>query len=91
MRIEKKGYVPVECDEPLACPFCGSTPELAQLAHSTTYKNRKPVRCSIVFSTQTLEADTFWFKCNTCGATTGKHCDTAQEASELWNKRNRGD
>ena len=28
MIIKKEGYSPVECDEPLPCPFCGGVPEL---------------------------------------------------------------
>lgn len=90
---EQKGYVPVICDEPLPCPFCGSEPELAQLAHNTRWerigRSRKTseVKVCIIASTQTLTADTFWFKCPTCGATTGNHCTTAQDAAENWNKR----
>lgn len=91
--IAQKGYAPVECDEPLPCPFCGEHPELAQLQHVTRYerigrsRERQPVRVTILASTNTLVADTFWFKCKSCGCTSGKHCDTAQKAVENWNKR----
>ncbi len=33
--IEHPGYAPVQCTNPLPCPFCGEIPELAQLAHVT--------------------------------------------------------
>jgi hypothetical protein len=91
--IEKEGYTPVECDPPLPCPFCGSKPELAQVAHRTTWqrvgRSRKTeqVKVCIVASSQILTADTFWFRCTECRCTTGPHAKTAQEAAESWNKR----
>jgi predicted RNA-binding Zn-ribbon protein involved in translation (DUF1610 family) len=92
---EKKGYVPVSCDEPLPCPFCGSEPELAQLAHNERFERvsrggrLEKVKTCILCSAATLTADTFWFLCPICGATSGKHCTTAQEAAENWNTRTR--
>jgi hypothetical protein len=89
--IEKPGYVSVECDEPLPCPFCGGAAELRQLAHATTSrlvgKKLKTVRVCIFAASEPLNSDTFWFACCQCNATTGKHCDTAQGAVEFWNKR----
>lgn len=91
--IHKEGYKPVECDEPLPCPFCGDRPELAQLEHITRYervgrsKRPRPVRVAILSSTREIVADTFWFKCNRCGCTSGPHCGTAQEAALSWNRR----
>ena len=91
MIIKKEGYSPVECDEPLPCPFCGGKAELAQLAHVTRYerKGRKvvPVRVCIVASTATLTSDTFWFKCTNCKCATGNNKNTAQEAVAAWNTR----
>ena len=91
MIIEKQGYEPVECDKPLPCPFCGTTPELAQLCHVETWiregrKSRK-VKVCVMVSTEKLKSDTFWFKCQTCGCTTGKHCSNAQDAVKNWNTR----
>ena len=69
--IEQAGYTPVKCEAPLPCPFCGETPELAQLAHSYTSerigRSRKyrQVRVCIIASNRMLTADTFWFKCKT--------------------------
>lgn len=91
--IAQKGYAPVECDEPLPCPFCGEHPELAQLEYVTRLERvgrshrMRPVRVAILASTGTLVANTFWFKCKSCGCTSGPHCGTAQEAVEHWNKR----
>lgn len=79
--IQEDGYEPVECDIPLPCPFCGSKPKLAQLAH------RYGKKYCIIASTRTLRADTFWFKCRKCGTTTGRHEGNAQSAVENWNKR----
>ena len=84
MQIAQKGYVPVEVDqEPLPCPFCGGSATLSQLHHVVS--NGK--RYSIVASTRTQKADTFWFKCSECRATTGNHQKTAQAAVDLWNRR----
>lgn len=81
MKIERKGYTSVECDCPLPCPFCGSEAELAQLAHATS-------GACIVASSEVLAADTFWFRCTSCKATTGRHQTTAQDAVSAWNRRN---
>lgn len=91
--IEKKGYAPVTCDAPLPCPFCGSDPELAQLAHTTSLqrigrsKKYETVKVCIICSTNPLVSDTFWFKCPECRCTTGGHHETAQAAVEAWNRR----
>ena len=91
--IAKDGYSPVECDAPLACPFCGREPELAQLAHVTRSerigrsRKYKLVRVCIFASTSTLTADTFWFKCPKCGCTSGGHHASAQSAVDAWNIR----
>jgi hypothetical protein len=89
--IEKPGYVSVECDAPLPCPFCGGAAELRQLAHTTTSrkvgKKWETVRVCIFAASTPLSSDTFWFACCQCNATTGKHCDTAQGAVEFWNRR----
>ena len=93
MIIEKPGYTAVECDPPLPCPFCGSEPELAQVAHSQTSqrigRSRKfrTVRVALIASTRILTADTFWFKCPSCRATTGDHQHSAQGAVQAWNRR----
>ena len=91
MKIEKLGYAPVECDEPLPCPFCGEAAELAQLAHTTRLegKGRKKryVQTVIIASTGTIVADTFWFKCSGCKATTGGIHTTPGVAVEVWNRR----
>ena len=93
--IEEEGYSPVQCDAPLPCPFCGAEPELAQLAHDIRSerigRSRKyrQVRVCIVASTRTLAADTFWFKCPNCNATTCGHHNTAQKAAEAWNMRHK--
>jgi hypothetical protein len=91
--IEEPGYTPVECEDPLTCPFCGSEPRLAQLAHvicsERIGRSRKyrQVKVCIAASTRTLTADTFWFKCQTCGCSSGGHHETAQAAAEAWNRR----
>lgn len=93
IEIQKEGYTPVMCDAPLPCPFCGSEAELAQLSHSTRSErigrsNKfRQVRYSIIASSQTLTADTFWFRCKECRCTSGGHHDTAQKAVEAWNRR----
>jgi hypothetical protein len=95
MIIKEEGYLPVECDEPLPCPFCGGDAKLVQLAHitrfETTGKGRsrkcKEVRICILASNYERTGDTFWFKCANCKCTTGSHKDTAQEAAESWNLR----
>lgn len=91
MITEEKGYAPVEHDEPLPCPFCGSQPKLQQLAHrmSSVKRGRKYVqeRVCILASTLTLTADTFWFTCPSCKCSTGPHCTTAAEAARHWNTR----
>lgn len=95
MIFKKEGYTPVECDEPLPCPFCGSDAELLQLAHitrfETTGKGRsrkcKEVKVCIVASNRELNGDTFWFKCVNCKCTTGSHKDNAQDAVLVWNTR----
>ena len=91
LTIEKRGYMPVQCDKPLPCPFCGSEPTLSQLAHTTTSrrvgKKWETVRICIAYSSQTLQADTFKFNCDNCKATTGRYHDTAQGAVEAWNTR----
>lgn len=95
MIIKKEGYSPVECDEPLPCPFCGGNAELMQLAHTTRYETTgrgrsrqcKAVKICIISSNQELTSDTFWFKCTNCKCTTGSHKNTAQEAAAAWNTR----
>lgn len=93
MLIVKEGYEPVECDEPLPCPFCGTTPQLAQLAHITRWerigrsRKSRQVRICLVASTSTLKGDTFWFKCEACGCTSGGHHNSAQAAAQAWNTR----
>lgn len=81
--IEQKGYAPVECDEPLPCPFCGAEAHLKQLA----YHDGPRGRTLIVSSSRQLAGNMFWFACMSCRATTGPHADTAQEAVEHWNRR----
>ena len=93
MIIKKDGYKDVECDAPLPCPFCGSEPKLAQLAH--TYRQERigrsrkyrTVQICLIASTSTLTADTFWFKCETCKCTSGGHHESAQAAARAWNTR----
>jgi hypothetical protein len=91
--ITKEGYFPVQCDEPLPCPFCGAAAELAQVAHETRSerigrsRKQRQVRYAIIASTTPLAADTFWFKCPGCNATTGGHHGSAQKAAEAWNRR----
>jgi hypothetical protein len=91
--ITKSGYTPVECDAPLPCPFCGSEPELAQMSHVTRRQRigrsnkYEDVKICIFASSQTLTADTFWFKCVTCGCTSGGHHSAAQDAAKAWNAR----
>jgi hypothetical protein len=91
--ITKQGYLPVQCDEPLPCPFCGTAAELAQLAHATRSerigrsRKHRTVRVVIIASTSTLAADTFWFKCPECNATSGGYHGSAQKAVEAWNRR----
>lgn len=83
MIVEEKGYAPVECDEFLPCPFCGQDGKLHQVSH---YKYGGK-RYTIMSSTRTQVADTFWVSCSRCRATTGNHQKTAQGAAELWNTR----
>lgn len=91
--IAKNGYAPVSCEQPLPCPFCGTEPELAQLAHTMrserTGRSRKyrQVKVCIIASSMTLTSDTFWFKCSKCGCVSGGHHLTAQQAAEAWNRR----
>jgi len=88
MIIQQDGYAPVECSIPLPCPFCGSEAVMKQLEH--TYKldrKGKPQRICIVASTRTIQANTFWFSCVSCNASTGGHESNAQAAVENWNKR----
>ena len=91
--IARDGYTPVKCDKPLPCPFCGTEPKLAQLAHHMRSerigrsRRFRQVKVCILASTSTLTADTFWFKCPECDCTTGGHKDTAREASKAWNRR----
>jgi len=87
MIIKQEGYADVECDEPKPCPFCGAAVELKQLAHANRYGKNGVERVCIVASTRSLKADTFWFKCSECSATTGYHQGTAQAAVEIWNRR----
>lgn len=91
MIIQTEQYEPVECDAPLPCPFCGSQPMLAQLAHITTWtgprRARREVKVAIVSSTRRMKADTFWFKCEECDCRSGGHHDSAQKAAEAWNRR----
>lgn len=91
MIIKEEGYSPVECDEPLPCPFCGGKAKLVQLSHTIRYQKqgRKsvPVRICVLASNYELTGDTFWFKCTDCACTTGNHKDTAQEAATAWNMR----
>ena len=92
-QVEQEGYTPVKCERPLPCPFCGAEPKLSQLSHVTRSErigrsNRlRQVKVCIVASTKTLTADTFWFKCEDCGCTTGPHHDNAMNASRAWNCR----
>lgn len=94
--IEKPGYEPVECEKPLPCPFCGSIPELAQLAHTYTWQRKgrsrkqEKVRVCILASSGTLKGDTFWFKCETCGCSSGKHHDNPRDAAISWNTQIEG-
>jgi len=94
--IKQDGYTPVECDEPLPCPFCGSQPVLSQLEHyyrqERIGRSRKyrTVRIAVIASTRIQKADTFWFACEKCGCTTGGHHETAQAAALAWNKRDGG-
>lgn len=84
MIITQDRYAPVEVDQiPLPCPFCGGAAELSQVAHAQTTKGR----VAIVYSQHTLHADTFWFRCESCGAQSGGHHDSAQKAVEAWNRR----
>jgi hypothetical protein len=89
--ISQKGYVDVQCDATLPCPFCGQQPELKQVAHDMVWtgsrKYRRQVKMAIVSSTRTLKADTFCFRCEGCGCSSGGHHDTAQKAAEAWNRR----
>jgi hypothetical protein len=85
--ITEKGYMDVECDKPKPCPFCGAAPELQQLAHANRYGRNGVERVCVIASTGILKADTFWFKCSNCMATTGHHQSTAQAAVENWNCR----
>lgn len=87
MIFEKEGYEPVECDKPIPCPFCGTEPELKQLAHTWTFSKRKKVRVTLLASSTILKSDTFWFCCPQCEAHTGPHCKDAQKAVEYWNRR----
>lgn len=88
MIITENGYEPVECDIALPCPFCGGAPVLKQLAHRLSLgKKGKVQRYTIIASTGILKSDTFWFACESCNASTGKHQPTAQMAVEVWNKR----
>lgn len=46
--IKRPGYESVTCDKPLPCPFCGSEPELVQLAHAyrTSRRGKPEKNCS---------------------------------------------
>ncbi len=95
MIIKEEGYSPVECDEPLPCPFCGGNAKLKQLAHITRFETTgkgRSRRCTevkrcIVASNHERTGDTFWFACDNCKCTTGSHKDNAQEAVAAWNMR----
>lgn len=88
MVIHQDGYEPVECSIPLPCPFCGSAAVLKQLEHSYTLDRKgKRQKVCIVASTRTQKADTFWFSCESCRASSGGHETTAQAAVENWNRR----
>ena len=93
MIIEAPGYIAVECDTPLPCPFCGSDAELAQVAHAETSqrigrsRRYRTVRVALIASTRPLKADTFWFRCSKCRASTGDHQHSAQRAVRVWNRR----
>ena len=82
--IKQDGYADVYVDQsPLPCPFCGSAAKLAQLEHAGTGKKR----VCIIASSRVQHADTFWFKCESCKATSGGHHGSAQKAVEAWNRR----
>lgn len=86
--ITQDGYAPVACLEPLPCPFCGTTPELKQVAHNyKTDRRGKVTRIAIIASTKTLTSDTFWFQCPSCRCTSGGHHASGMAASAAWNTR----
>lgn len=82
--IRQDGYADVHINQiPLPCPFCGGAAELSQLEHAITGKGR----VCIVSSSRIQHADTFWFQCESCRASSGGHHDSAQAAVEAWNRR----
>jgi len=86
--ITQDGYTPVTCLDVLPCPFCGTEPELRQVAHEYKLDKRgKRTSIAIIASTRTLTSDRLWFGCPGCGCTSGGHHSSGIAASAAWNTR----
>jgi hypothetical protein len=80
IQIHEDGYEPVECDPPLPCPFCGGNARLGQVKRTAS-------NFIIMASSSPIRANVFWFECAACGAKSGKHQSTPQDAANTWNRR----